>query len=447
MSSPPPPHPPGEVLVVNAASMESPQSDFDAVKITDIDEDESGKAKGVYGQLWSQLSSKQLRTVCSRLAIKGAKNAKKAAMVEMIIKWYFNRKNYYAMQQRNNDFADGVTCQMTDSTGGATRPRREGQCAFRLMNLLFSDAFAAEFACIGNVATREMLDTGKASNDKHFWEKVEVAFMEPNDEYGRLNFQDCADIFASQDHIDPSIIVKHDWKKLRTIWKSVNADYKAALARYTLSGNHVSEFFGFCNGKLEPFYLRKHLDARPNLNEMVAAELPDECFVSSDMEPAELERRIIGSQATTNSSSSGGSSISATPAGSAAHNADSSSSRNKGPPAKKQKQNAAVISETAILHVADAIRDLSSVQTTNSLMTSKKLLYLEKEDSRRELELQQQSHQATLNEWETVSNNLRLFRQDLENSYDPITNKELEDDIAGLVIRKKELAQKLGFKR
>ena len=80
-------------------------------------------------------------------------------------------------------------------------------------------------------------------------------------------------------------------------------------------------------------------------------------------------------------------------------------------------------------------------------MTSKKMLYLEKEDSRRELELQQQSHQATLNEWETVSNNLRLFRQDLENSYDPITNKELEDDIAGLVIRKKELAQKLGFKQ
>ena len=79
-------------------------------------------------------------------------------------------------------------------------------------------------------------------------------------------------------------------------------------------------------------------------------------------------------------------------------------------------------------------------------MTSKKMLYLEKEDSRRELELQQQSHQATLNEWQTVSNNLRLFRQDLENSYDPITKEELEDDIAGLVTRKKELAHKLGFK-
>ena len=80
MSSPPPPHPPtAEALVVNAASMESPQCNFDAVKTTD--KDKSGKAMGVNGQLWSHLSSQQLRTGCSHLAIKDAKNAKKAAMV------------------------------------------------------------------------------------------------------------------------------------------------------------------------------------------------------------------------------------------------------------------------------------------------------------------------------------------------------------------------------
>jgi hypothetical protein len=58
---------------------------------------------------------------------------------------------------------------------------------FGVQNLLFSDTFAADFASIGNVATREqvLLDTGRASNnDEHFWEQVEqVAFMEPNEGY------------------------------------------------------------------------------------------------------------------------------------------------------------------------------------------------------------------------------------------------------------------------
>ena len=75
MSSPPTQTPTEQVLNANAASMEPPQCDFDAVKMSDLDENEVGRAKGVYGMLWSQLSSKQLRTVCSRLAVKGAKNA------------------------------------------------------------------------------------------------------------------------------------------------------------------------------------------------------------------------------------------------------------------------------------------------------------------------------------------------------------------------------------
>jgi hypothetical protein len=66
--------------------MQSTQCNINAVKFSDIEEEESGNAKGVYGQLWSQLSSKQLCTVCSRLAIKNAKNAKKAAMGEIHIR-------------------------------------------------------------------------------------------------------------------------------------------------------------------------------------------------------------------------------------------------------------------------------------------------------------------------------------------------------------------------
>ena len=137
----------------------------------------------------------------------------------------------------------------------STKARKEPQCSFRLMNILFSDKFAAKFAAIGNVATRNVLDTGKAVNDEHFWEEVRGAFIQPDDSYDKLLFTD-DDVFGSMDDIDPSIIVPHDWKKLQRIWKGVNADYKAAINRFSLSGTHSSEFYSFCNGQQEVYYLR-----------------------------------------------------------------------------------------------------------------------------------------------------------------------------------------------
>ena len=51
-------------------------------------------------------------------------------------------------------------------------------------------------------------------------------------------------MFAEQEHfIDPSVaIVGHDWKRLRKIWNAVNADFKAALTRFTVSGTHDKLF-------------------------------------------------------------------------------------------------------------------------------------------------------------------------------------------------------------
>ena len=83
------------------------------------------------------------------------------------------------------------------------------------------------------------------------------------------------------DDVDPSIIVPHDWQKLRTIWKALNADYKAALNRFTLSGTHDSDFYNFCFGKQDVYYLRKYLEVRPELTGTVEADLPDDVFVDS----------------------------------------------------------------------------------------------------------------------------------------------------------------------
>lgn len=137
--------------------------------------------------------------------------------------------------------------------------RKQIQCPFRLLNILFSDEFAERFQCLGNVATREMLDTGKAKHDEHFWSQVRIAFVSNNDSYDNLLFKTDKHFF-DRDDIDCSKIVPHGWKKLRDIWKFINGEYKLALVRFTASGTHLDNFFSFCNGRLDVYYLRLHLE-------------------------------------------------------------------------------------------------------------------------------------------------------------------------------------------
>ena len=78
-----------------------------------------------------------------------------------------------------------------------------------------------------------------------------------------------------------TILVPHDWKNLCSIWKNLNAEYEAALSHYTMSGMHSSNLYEFCNGRHDMYDLRKHLEAKLNLNSTVAADLPEEVFIDS----------------------------------------------------------------------------------------------------------------------------------------------------------------------
>jgi len=79
--------------------------------------------------------------------------------------------------------------------------------------------------------------------------------------------------------------VPHDWKKLRSLWKQVKS-HKECLGRFTTSGTHSSNFFDFCEGCLETYYLCRHLDARPDLTGTVVADLPEEVFMESISRPS-----------------------------------------------------------------------------------------------------------------------------------------------------------------
>ena len=57
-----------------------------------------------------------------------------------------------------------------DADGKKKSNQKGIQCQYQLMNILFSDEFIEEFGCIGDVADRHNLDSGKASNNEQCWE-------------------------------------------------------------------------------------------------------------------------------------------------------------------------------------------------------------------------------------------------------------------------------------
>ena len=391
-------------IIRNGTTINS-EVNLEEVKWSDIFEDENGVPTGVLGQQWSSFSSKQLRTICSRLSIKGVKNAKKSDMVDALIAAYKNKQLYAAMQNRRED----------DESGEKTR--KQAQCPFRLLNILFSDEFADAFSRLGDIATRQVLDTGKAGNDQHFWQGVQKTFIENDKKFGKLQFLD-DHVFADCE-IDPSIIVKHDWKKLRAIWKKTNSEYKAALTRFTMSGTHANDFYSFCNGKIDVYYLYKHLQQRPSLNDMVAADLPKECSLSSTMAREDIQKRLFENISPTSLTTF--------------------SSNDKSPDTVSSKRKKTKNGPGAA-DVAEAIREFSNSQMRSEL-ASKRLHYMAREDARSQ-------HKTQFQEWERLVSNIRTLRQELrDQSLTTEDREEIEDDIKGLKRRKAELSVELGFKK
>ena len=110
---------------------------------SDISEDNLGVANGIFGVEWEEFSSKQLRIICTRLNIKGVRNAKKQDMVDRIVRTHKNKKAYGVMLAQ-------VESKMPANQKDKT-PRKQIQCPFHLMNVLFSDKFLEDFANLGNL--------------------------------------------------------------------------------------------------------------------------------------------------------------------------------------------------------------------------------------------------------------------------------------------------------
>jgi len=182
----------------------------------------------------------------------------------------------YKLKERYGRLTDNVDQFLTPT-------RKEPQCPYRLLNILFSDMFSEGLAQLGDVADWFQLDSGKASNNQLFWEGIQEAFTSNSELFDDIHFED--EVLSTLHHLNLKKIVHHDWNKLCAMWKNLNVEYKAVLTKYTMSGTHLSNFFEFCHGRHDIYYLRKHLEAKPHLNSTVAADLPEEAHIDSTGRP------------------------------------------------------------------------------------------------------------------------------------------------------------------
>jgi len=218
-----------------------------------------GQVLTVLGVRLSLLRVVQLRYLCSRLSIRGYKNKSKDKLVDLVVVAHNNYKKIQQLysQKHAAETTSGNTSRSTSPVPphlSSKKPRKQAQCTWRLLNVLFSDEFYQDFQALGDTPDRQILDTGKAGNEEYFWIRVQNAFVSPvpNREYDTINEfnQDpvLLSIIQAPDNssIDPSIIVQHDWKKLRSMWKALSKEYREALAGFNVSGHNANSFFDFC---------------------------------------------------------------------------------------------------------------------------------------------------------------------------------------------------------
>ena len=184
---------------------------------SDVDTDGDGAPVGLFGIAFNRIRSKDLRIIAKAFGVRSYGQMKKEQLIESIISAYVNKDLYTSSE----------------------KTRKQRQCPYRLLNILFSDEFSEDFATVGNAATKHQLDAGVAVNSKGFWIRVQAFFGSKHPIYDKMQFTD--DNFFINTAIDPGEnIQSHDWTKLRSIWADLNSKYKLSLYNFTKSGNQAT---------------------------------------------------------------------------------------------------------------------------------------------------------------------------------------------------------------
>ena len=184
----------------------------------DVLRNDKGTIVSILGQSIDKFKVVQLRLLCQSLKLQGYKSSGKSALIKMLTDYAANRSAY------NVDKAN------------QSPQRKTMHCSFRLLNILFSDEFAEDFSKLGDIPKRHKLDNNSNTYcQEDFWKTIVPAYVTPSNKFNNIMFYD--DVLRAE-NINPSIILTHDWRRLRDIWRNTQSKYKECNSNYTASGNH-----------------------------------------------------------------------------------------------------------------------------------------------------------------------------------------------------------------
>ena len=229
----------------------------------------SCSVKTILGHEISTVTFKVLRKVLVKLGVRGYKNKSKEEIVELIANHTHNANVYEGLYNDKEGKKD-----IKQST------RKKSGCSFRLMNVVFSPIFSHRLGKLSAKRSRQELD-GRQSVDSKFWSDVQEAFIDETDEnIGKLQFQH---VVFNNHNIDPFEIVPHSATKLSAMYGDLKSRHKKAMANFTKSGTHNSEFWEFCNGQIDILYFHFFMRANPEIEQAVTAMMPSDARLDSDL--------------------------------------------------------------------------------------------------------------------------------------------------------------------
>lgn len=146
----------------------------------------------------------QLKLECTARKLSVAKNTKKGDRVAILTAYDESKGGVQLLleYQRLGKHSEAASAEK--------EPRRTQHCAFRLINVLFSDSCFARFMSSGDQLTHSQLSEG----GNRLWAVVADAFNTSNESYDSLVSED-----GLFDGIQPNQITVHSATKLRTMWK------------------------------------------------------------------------------------------------------------------------------------------------------------------------------------------------------------------------------------
>ncbi|GAX09752.1 hypothetical protein FisN_UnNu003 [Fistulifera solaris] len=230
--------------------------------------DTDGKVVGYDNKTWKEISAQAMRTIVSQCTGMGTRSMPKHEMIQAMEKEYDEWDQMGRPPPGNNLGRHGKQKVAPD--------KATANCKMRLFNVVFSADHVSDLENLMKKGDgRDNQDIAMAKHQQWFWRPVRESYVDSIEEYGINKYED-NEYFKDRPGLDLNHFCEHPWKKLREMWKACCAEYNRHKKNYTASGQHSNDFYQFTNGNLVMYYFHLCLRDKPNVIDVVEADLPDQ---------------------------------------------------------------------------------------------------------------------------------------------------------------------------